>query len=1097
MRAVALVVTLALLTLVTVIIVAFVSVTAGDLTATKSYVQSLQAEQIAMGGLNSLTTRLQSEVTDPGKSTAVTNSGYVVYFPTNAASALPQRMLTGLATNLISIAKISTNGVPLFTPAASNAAAATNAASGLSTLTPSLNGRSISVARWNAPLLTTGTNGFPVPDWVLVTRSGPKVFAPGTNPSQSGLDAGIKNPDSVIGRYAYVVYDVGGLLDINAAGYPSVASASSSLKGLLPWADLTQLSPRITSQDIDALVMWRNAVSAASATSFTANVTNAAAAGFLRTSKGDTAFLGRQELIQYAQTKNRDLTNALPFLTTFSRELDAPCWGPTTNLGSYAYLTARDNASSVNRLFPNVRVRGKGFLRRDGTMAVVGEPLLKTRFPLDKLALLEKTVGPPNALSASDKSAILSYFGLVPDPLSNGYYRKWIYTNPSGGTPPGTLMTLDQVASARREPDFFELLQAGILSGSLGAKGRNDDAVPVVSGANLTVTDYDPNTYYQIIRIGANIIDQWHADNYPTTITFNGNDFYGIADLPYINQLFLKTASDSKTYVKAWCYPQLWNPHQAPATASSASPSSFRISFSPQDVFCLQLVQTPNTSINRSYWYWKAAVGAGSWAAGGHLPLTYFNNSSSTDASYGDITFSGVASSSYREPGFVSSSFSPSVNVTGLASSVGGWNLGTLTLPPPSAPNTTNSAGSPAAWNSATTFQIKISLTSILRLQFLDPNTPAGPSAVYHTYATFVGIDNGSSPTSGFSTGCFITPYSDFSLNGTAFLKSDPRTSRFSAGVNASYATTIQAGNASLGLLSSGVVCDVVTPTPTFTSGTYRPDVLSINDNNVTMAGSPSASTQYADPDGVVRFGDVHDAYAAHASAPSGSSSPFYSTGTSATAGTLARPVILHRPFRSVAEMGFAFRDMPWKTLDFFSQNSADAGLLDLFTLSDAQYGAAGLPMVAGRVSPNTPYTQVLAAELAGALLNPFTPSGTVSSSAASSAAQAIVAATKSQPVMSRSELVSRLTALSAVSAVSATGLKSEQEAVARSLGESSNTRTWNFLIDLIGQSGRYPPTATRLDQFMVEGERRYWLHIAIDRYTGKIVDQQLEVVSQ
>ena len=98
---------------------------------------------------------------------------------------------------------------------------------------------------------------------------------------------------------------------------------------------------------------------------------------------------------------------------------------------------------------------------------------------------------------------------------------------------------------------------------------------------------------------------------------------------------------------------------------------------------------------------------------------------------------------------------------------------------------------------------------------------------------------------------------------------------------------------------------------------------------------------------------------------------------------------------------------------------------------------------------------------------------------------------------MSRSELVSRLTALSAVSAVSATGLKSEQEAVARSLGESSNTRTWNFLIDLIGQSGRYPPTATRLDQFMVEGERRYWLHIAIDRYTGKIVDQQLEVVSQ
>jgi len=46
-------------------------------------------------------------------------------------------------------------------------------------------------------------------------------------------------------------------------------------------------------------------------------------------------------------------------------------------------------------------------------------------------------------------------------------------------------------------------------------------------------------------------------------------------------------------------------------------------------------------------------------------------------------------------------------------------------------------------------------------------------------------------------------------------------------------------------------------------------------------------------------------------------------------------------------------------------------------------------------------------------------------------------------------------------------------------------TRTWNLMIDLIAQSGRYPPDATNITQankFTVEGEKRYWLHIALGR---------------
>jgi hypothetical protein len=50
-------------------------------------------------------------------------------------------------------------------------------------------------------------------------------------------------------------------------------------------------------------------------------------------------------------------------------------------------------------------------------------------------------------------------------------------------------------------------------------------------------------------------------------------------------------------------------------------------------------------------------------------------------------------------------------------------------------------------------------------------------------------------------------------------------------------------------------------------------------------------------------------------------------------------------------------------------------------------------------------------------------------------------------------------------------------------------------MIDVIAQSGRYPPTASALKDFVVEGEKRYWLHVAIDRFTGEVVDQQLEAV--
>ncbi len=53
-------------------------------------------------------------------------------------------------------------------------------------------------------------------------------------------------------------------------------------------------------------------------------------------------------------------------------------------------------------------------------------------------------------------------------------------------------------------------------------------------------------------------------------------------------------------------------------------------------------------------------------------------------------------------------------------------------------------------------------------------------------------------------------------------------------------------------------------------------------------------------------------------------------------------------------------------------------------------------------------------------------------------------------------------------------------------------------MIDVIAQTGRYAPgtaNVTDANKFIVEGEKRYWLHIALDRDAGSVLGTQLEEV--
>src|SRR5207237_1196289 len=113
----------------------------------------------------------------------------------------------------------------------------------------------------------------------------------------------------------------------------------------------------------------------------------------------------------------------------------------------------------------------------------------------------------------------------------------------------------------------------------------------------------------------------------------------------------------------------------------------------------------------------------------------------------------------------------------------------------------------------------------------------------------------------------------------------------------------------------------------------------------------------------------------------------------------------------------------------------------------------------------------------------------------ANNAAASLASLSSTTPLTNRADLAALI--------ASETGLgptvpKTQRESIARALGEANQTRTWNLLIDVIAQSGQYPPNATSFTNgFVVQGEQRYWVHVAIDRFTGQVIDKQIEVVNE
>ncbi len=1192
----ALILVLAALVLISALVLTFLTNSSLSRLIAYSSAGQARADQLAQTAMGTIVGDLREEIVAGSKvdgnptGATYTQNGIRVYVPQTNSTVVPCRVAPAADLAFPNLVKISWSTNASWS---GSSYLANNAVAGIhapvrslpanSTASASLNQRSVSSARWNQHYLLGATvpATWQSPDWVIITRSGAvDTNAPSGTPTLAQLvNPDLSNPYRAIGRYAYAIYDEGGLIDINVAGNQLTASQNAQ-RGRLNQIDLGQLydsssaSPLIPNPS--ALIAWRSPVSGSNT-----NATPGSGGLFdpqqtfldsaTNSTTSDQRFVTRNDLINYANANPSVITTqALQYLTTFSRNENIPSWTPIMNGTAGGFYNYQTNAESstyttstattvVNRDLANIRFANGGTIAATanipGYTVTAGQPFLLQRFPLSRLTWIGRN-GPNGATAADIKRA----FGLVY--VSRGI---WNYTSPDNTTTADRIKSLNEVAalSSPRQPDFFELLQAGILQGSLGLSESYDTSS--LTNINLyhnsaisfhsmaDARDMERSTARQIMQIGVNLIDQVQSDNWPTTILFNwfndpamnvtcpqaylqltgtapyigppfttpasSNGNYllglypgvvGVTDIPYIYSFFQTfyehpnlggVGQNHGNYSGMFHFVEMWNPHQNTGTYTSG-PTKFRVRVE------------AGTSTYETYFNNNKSEANGITCS---TPFIYEGstvNQATTGPQEIDFNTSSVVDTTFRSPTILTSANSTSGPTTwtvpGAPYLSGGVNVylfpggyNTISTSLYGNPGGNNGTGGPTIYSFWPSF-FSTSPLPTYRVDFQDESGNWStypyqlmPEVCYYAdneipdnlwYSSFChgmyrpdprGSRWGLSQGGGNWRFNILTPTSDNSLYGQPAAYYYQRLP---------YSTNPNPGD------PGGLFTSYYNLTGVFYSNLTWAfnDCLNPNQVNTSAANlgllafnQTGNITHYTDIDGLLRAGDN-----INGTSPDNLTTSFLSSPTAATD---PRPVILHRPFRTVGEMGYAFRDMPWKTLDLFSANSADAALLDLFTVNDSV-------VQAGTVNLNTRQVPVLQAILKGSMQTEAA-AATLSTTQANSMAQTMTNLTGGGidaigPVANVSELATRF--LPAISSTAvAPWVKTQREAAVRTLAQIGNTRVWNLLIDLIVQSGRYPTTSSNLNNFMVEGERHYWLHVAIDRITGAVIDQSLEPVTE
>jgi hypothetical protein len=1013
-----------------------------------------------------------------------------------------------------------------------------------------------------------------------------------------------------------MVYDEGGLVDMNAAGYPSPTTMLQyGRKGSLAFTDLSGLpglSPAPGSTPpVDNIVGWRNYASAQPSGnfspppsfSFSANAANTYynfvlsdptnilltnyltgsvlayfTNSFLQTSQApvfytqtDQALAMRQVLLKLrfgVSGGGIGFVNALQSLGTFSQEALSriPQWSPTTPDSinpNFQRLLAGPQPT------PNPSPVTPAFTRNDGTIAYVGDYFVNRRFLLQRLNWLtyKGPSGPSVAnptgrnipssaptlgtadydmwlltrgtqvadrdsirfgltstfLQQGTDANILKYFGLIWDTTN----ERWNYTSPSGGSLATSIATLGTLTTTR-EPDFFELLQAGIINNSLGDAASSDPGLPLV---------HQQSKMLHILTIGANLIAQSRVDSYPVRIACNVGgttmEAVGMPRLPCLNSLAAcPIGGTGLTGGVNWLLiPNLWDPFRdtwdlteanagntgnKPLSTPGYLRPSVRITIKGNVTFAAANVSQSGSVDPGSIFPLQPPISTGNFNAS--LTLATGSNAFGRDGLLNAVRLGTNDISG--PPSLLDPTQSPP-----LLTTVAQW----YRVHPPTN-DTSTYRGTPA--DDYVVFGLRLPGALILPTSIIFGRKPVlilqpgfqvsldyqSPNGNWYSYSFLQGInDNANPPITWITAGprgplTIGTSYSEYGVNlalpplpsalptvinlgplpvGTPtpwndvtgalvhapmFAKSDPRSIRYNSMIG-----VVNVTNPPLSFNSAGIIGSIwpnpyATPPPMLPSGFPAPTATP-NPNPATLGDNVPAGTA-ANP-----------------------YNEFIPPLQTVSVGDSWRPVMMNRPFRSVGEMGYAFRDQPFRTLSFSAVNSPDAGLLDLFSVNDYTDSAGTR---GGVVSLNSRQAPALAAVLTSTITREDTPrnnAGTspspspLASPAANNVATSLTLSTITTPVVNRAGLVNLI--------ANETGLtgavpKTQRESIARALGEVDQTRTWNLLIDVIAQSGRYPPNAASFENgFVVAGEQHYWVHVAIDRFTGRVIDKQIEVVNE
>ncbi len=889
----------------------------------------------------------------------------------------------------------------------------------------------LATAFWEAPRILPSTNSLSnsnTPTWVYLTRGGANPTAFSADMALRRSASGATNDKYVMGRYAYNLYDLSGALDINAAGFPATGGPEAELaatKGSLAFADLTQL-PGMSEEIVDALATWKHEWG----NDDEDYIRRAEGAGWMSLVDNDNLFLSRQDLLRFADRNPQALApEALPYLTHFSRDLDAPSFRPNPDRPKVelsATQGGNDAKGVEDELNPPLTDFNEDRERQ----------LLDRRFPLERL----KWVATPQSGGPVDAELAERYFGL----RWTGTIWEYVHARPSGD-----LYTLQDVP-ANREPNFFEILRASINVGSLG---RQYAARGYAPGQDLEEWSHrlpngggkgglDGSVNRNILEMGACIIDQYDADSYPSAIQIKGAPtnqiVYGKEDLPYLAKTVvvpyrgkklgvpvynknnetqeLELAHHDSYEVNMTLQAGLWRPHQPVPSGDYIGPSTFRLRPVHIDPFGGSLFRlrggwevpdaqgNPNDGEPGDYSYW-----GGPNYRDTHpelYPKTFTGDESMT------VSFDH-SSNAFREPQTVHSPAHASQAGYTVSGSTVPIKMGDLQWY--GTPSTDLLSGFLVGKAMAARWEEDADSGWRRFIQGWFTGKPLefileyqGPGGSWRRYQQVE-----STYQSTYLLHYQKEPYWDTASWIWTSLMIDPRTNRF-GGIGGTGQCWTR-NNFPSGASQSGPNA--------FASRLHWPEGAALRwETNKTVGSGtytgvwswwryPAANTgwsfnkteqlqywwyfqhagclennidtwnneftlAYRDPDSVLRPGvGVDIDYSGSGGVTGNPMSRRYQINSSGVLSgdksLTGRPRILNRAFRSVGELACAFRGTPWKDIDFLDPSSPDAALLDVFRLYEYPdpEDLASDPVVAGRVNLNSASEEALKALFAGALV--------------------------------------------------------------------------------------------------------------------------------